>query len=278
MRDAKLFTEVTHACLNGITTTSKVSLDSIYKRNDRDTDQDDYMNDLFEYAIDTLLNMQDLHRTALMKPYQFYSLALAIMHVYAPIESLENIFPTAGQSRQPDDAAIANLTALAEVLDTENYDSRYRTFVAASESKTNVAAQRRVRFQWMCRTYQSLHSDALRKILGSSEERRARSRLTRLRYGAADSIIVYARHGPHVRLYCHGSDELLGAVRRTAIISSALGARSRSHGRINSVFNNTATLDDVVVIALLLKSLGWEFLPRRRTSISGLSQHGMTLQ
>ena len=149
-QDAKLFTEITHACLNGITTTNKQSLDRIYKQYDKSFPQEPELDEAFTYAIDRLLAMPEIHRTPLMRPYQFYSLTLAIMHLYRPQETLNPYFPLDAPVDFDEASAVRNLSALAESLETEELPEPFTEFIEASSSKTNVASQRRIRFQWMC--------------------------------------------------------------------------------------------------------------------------------
>jgi hypothetical protein len=149
-QDAKLFTEIMHACLNGITTTNKGSLDRIYKQKDKEFPEEVELQDAFTYAIDRLLAMPEIHRTRLMRPYQFYSLALAVMHLYRPLAMLQRYFPLEFPIDFDQESAVRNLSVLAEALEVDEPPSSFMPFIDASASKTNVASQRISRFQWIC--------------------------------------------------------------------------------------------------------------------------------
>lgn len=151
MQDAKLFTEISHACLNGITTTSKASLNSLYSQKDKQFPEEPVLESDFTHAIDRLLTMTDLHSTPLMKPYQFYALALALIHLQDPKEKLQEAFRVSTPIDFNQTTAVQNLSILAEALESDEPDGPYEEFILASTSRTNVASQRATRFEWMCK-------------------------------------------------------------------------------------------------------------------------------
>ena len=162
MQDAKLFTEISHACLNGITTTSKASLNALYAQKDKSFPEGPSLEMAFTYAIDRLLTMNDLHGTPLMKPYQFYALTLALMHLQFPQEKLQALYPVESPVNFDPITAIRNLSILADALETDDAEDaaeddeeddfeNFNEFVLASTSRTNVASQRATRFMWMCK-------------------------------------------------------------------------------------------------------------------------------
>lgn len=150
MADAKLLTELASAFLNGITTTSKVSLDKVYKDNDATFRTEPVMREAMENALDAALFESDIAGTALAKPFNFYSLTLA----YARVQNVMQIpgdfqFPVVNQFEAND--PIYNLSALADALRTDDEgarDEELAPFVSAAKDRTNVASQRITRFEY----------------------------------------------------------------------------------------------------------------------------------
>jgi hypothetical protein len=151
MADTKLLTEITHAGLNGISTTDKKALDGLYSSRDTHFPEESDWESRLTDAFDTLLEWKELHNTALMKHYHVYSLVLALMHVRKQIPRLQRLFTSASQRRVDKQNAISNLTTLLSALETSEPLARYEPFVAASEEQTNVKRQREVRFRWYCK-------------------------------------------------------------------------------------------------------------------------------
>lgn len=147
MADAKLYSEITHACNHGISTTNKRSLDRLYRDNNADFPQRDDMYGRFETGLDVLLKMEDLHKGPLMKPHVIYSLILAIMHYLQPIPSLEEDIPSVAHGALDLALAVPILSELAEALSDEEHDEQFISFVKASQTKTNVRKQRITRVQ-----------------------------------------------------------------------------------------------------------------------------------
>ena len=157
MQDQKLLTEICAAVFDGITTTNKRTLNSVYKNHDKDEhfpeQQRETLDAQLRTALDKLFEWEDLYRTPLMRPHQVYSLVLALMHLESGVATLENDFESAGATIVDDATALVNLSRLAEVLelDEEELAGDLRPFFRASAEKTNVKAQRATRFIWFCR-------------------------------------------------------------------------------------------------------------------------------
>ncbi len=153
MGDAKLIAELAHALVNGITTTSKSSLDSMYHAFDKgDTfENEDSMRAALDQAFTSVLSIREIHDTSLMRTHIFYSLVLALIAAHQNWPTL----PFDGESSGVDarssvsKEAVANLLALAAALDDPEVYSQYEEFTRASREKTNVQSQRLVRFQWL---------------------------------------------------------------------------------------------------------------------------------
>lgn len=151
MSDAKLYAEITHALLNGVTTTNSKSLDALYRNYDSAFTVRDAFENRFRAAIEVLQHdLEDLHGGALMKPHMFYSLVLAIMHVQDPVERLLTVWPIGEPADVDWSSVLPRLTALAEATQGEaEHAEEFREFIEASEAKTNVQKQRSVRIRWL---------------------------------------------------------------------------------------------------------------------------------
>ncbi len=156
MQDQKLLTEICSAYFDGIRTTNKRSLDSVYRSHDKvegfpEADQIDLGRRL-RHALDAFFAWRDLYDTPLSRPHQAYSLILALMHMQEGIDALDRIYPSEGVSIANSNVVIVNLTRLAEVLEGDGEAAGdLRPFVLASSERTNVGTQRAARLQWFCR-------------------------------------------------------------------------------------------------------------------------------
>jgi hypothetical protein len=151
MADAKLISEFSHAVLYGVSTTNKNALDQLYSRFDDKFSKEEELAKRFSRAMDLVLSLEELHGGLLMRPYALYSLLLAITHAQKPLTKLRSVYPRSRPQKIDLQIAKANLTQLAEVLETGMTTGRFKKFVAASSEKTNVAAQRKNRIKWLSR-------------------------------------------------------------------------------------------------------------------------------
>lgn len=153
MGDAKLMAELTHALLNGITTTNKTSLDTMYHAFDKGEafEKEDSIRSALDQAFTSILSAGDIHDTTLMRMNVFYSLVLAVVDTqqHWPTLSFANRGASADTSPVMGKDAISNLLTLAAALeDPELYDS-YAEFTRAAQEKTNVQTQRVTRVRWL---------------------------------------------------------------------------------------------------------------------------------
>jgi hypothetical protein len=104
-------------------------------------------------SLDWVFGLTDLYGTPLLeRAYVAYSFILAAMHVLDPVSALQSHFEITEETRplsRPDQ--LVNLSQLADALENDERDGLYKAFVMASTEKTNVASQRVVRFEWLCR-------------------------------------------------------------------------------------------------------------------------------
>jgi hypothetical protein len=148
MADAKLFTETIHALKKGITTTSKTDLRALYKDNDKDFPTRDEVERRIKESVDLIAQMPELFNSNLMRPHVFYSYLLAVTHMIRPCPALEDAVPSV-QFAFDRDIALSNLSRLDEALEQGDVFGDFAEFVAASQTKTNVAKQRSERTKWI---------------------------------------------------------------------------------------------------------------------------------
>lgn len=164
MVDAKLITEIAHALLRGITTTSKASLDKIYRDFDVDFPQQDEVDGAIRAGLDGVLSDPDIRDTPLLKPYNVYSLALAHIQHSGKWEVDDDVqLPSVPDFRAGESSY--NLSLLAEAISVyeeigdvdedggvapadDAPPSPYAEFIQATKERTNVASQRKRRFEY----------------------------------------------------------------------------------------------------------------------------------
>jgi hypothetical protein len=155
MADTKLLTEICHAILHGIETTTKAKLDRLYFEKDKDFLEEEEFRGRITKELDQLIQWDELHNGPLMRPYNVYSLVLAMTHMRNPTTQLQPIYPSSGLSTFDHNLVLRNLTALADALEAPEDPTKFSEFVKACASKTNVASQRKTRFVWCCRALES---------------------------------------------------------------------------------------------------------------------------
>jgi uncharacterized protein with ParB-like and HNH nuclease domain len=151
MADNKLLAEICHAMMHGITTTNKRSLDKLYADNDEEFEDEEDFEDRITKAVVTLGEWDELHNSSIMKPFQVYSLLLAIIHVTEPIDELQASFQVDDAVEIDKDAVVPRLSRLARAIDEEAETGKYAAFYAASSGGTNVKATRETRFEYYCK-------------------------------------------------------------------------------------------------------------------------------
>jgi transcriptional regulator of met regulon len=157
MADAKLFAELCHAFLHGITTTSKQSLDRLYRERDRDFPEEAELGRRLREALDMVFSWEWLHGEPLSsRVYAFYSLVLATMHVLEPVEALSPQLEVDDARELDEEVAEANLLRLSAALaakeeDEDETDEALAEFLDASSGRTNVVDQRITRTSWLYR-------------------------------------------------------------------------------------------------------------------------------
>jgi hypothetical protein len=150
MADAKLLAEIVHALLNGVTTTSKNTLNSMYLKFDRGDEVPGAakMDGAVAEALDEIRGLTEVHTTALMKMNVFYSLVLAVILVKTKWPTLNDLVELP-RSKKLHKNAESNLLALAAALEEPEAYPEYEEFTEAAAEKTNVKDQRETRVAWL---------------------------------------------------------------------------------------------------------------------------------
>jgi hypothetical protein len=142
-----LYTEIVHAMQFGVKTTSRKDLDFIYRKYDKEFSEAESVWESLSFAFDIVSGMTYLKGSALAKPYQIYSLSLALVHYKRPIPGLAG---TPIGTIAPERLEV-NLLALADAIDRGregSNSSEYAKFVSASSEKTNVKMERETRIRY----------------------------------------------------------------------------------------------------------------------------------
>ena len=149
MGDNKLITELCDSFLNGIRTTNRKILDTLYKDRDEKLPEQDDLGSRLLSAFDQIANAQDIHGTVLTRPHMVYSLVQAITHVHKPVSKFERLYRSPKRKiNWP--GALPKLTRLAQSIENADEAGKYGKFVKASTDKTNVKENREIRFKTFC--------------------------------------------------------------------------------------------------------------------------------
>ena len=159
MRDAELLSEVIMAISDGITSASQSKIDAFYENHDDSFPEGEGIARQLDDALTRIVAWEQIHRSALMKPYNFYSLILAVLHTLKPADRLVSDL-TLDASALGDDQVISNLSVLAASLEEpENYKN-LSEFAEAGSSATTTLKNRTIRFQYFFRALNQTSSDA----------------------------------------------------------------------------------------------------------------------
>lgn len=146
MQDMKLLAEVSHALLDGISTTDKRALDNLYRDYDGAFPETEDFRRRIEAAVRFVDSLGAIHNTSLMKPYSMYALILAVIHAKKATPCLVSV-ADGGQGLAKVSVCEQRLSILAAAIDDERYPKKLEKFVKASEKGTNVKAARITRFK-----------------------------------------------------------------------------------------------------------------------------------
>ena len=142
MQDMKLFAEVTHALSEGVMTTNKKLLDSLYEHNDERFGQAEPFTVWISGAVEQLIEMRQLWNTALVKPYSTYSFLLAAIHAEHDVQTLRPSLCQGGVDIATPKETETRLLGVLDALEERNTTGPYGEFVKSTVSQTNVRKHR----------------------------------------------------------------------------------------------------------------------------------------
>jgi hypothetical protein len=153
MADAALLSDIVFTMSQGIKHASDRNLDHFYESNESAFPEEQSLRNRITITMDSVLSWPDIHGSALMKSYNFYSLLLAISHALAPIDqgNFKDIYPRAAPVTIDPQIALPNLTLLAAALDDPHAYPQLHDYVEACSKATTRFEQRKTRFIWLSR-------------------------------------------------------------------------------------------------------------------------------
>jgi len=155
MNDAILLSEIVAALYDGIVSASDKRIDKLYEKFDKSFPEMKDLTQRIDTIFDNILNWRPLHQTVLMKPYNFYSLGLAITHRIKPVEVLQEHYRVERPSSIFTEPVLTNLGLLAAAQESPSDYPKLREFVEACAEGTNRIKQRKVRFQYYSKALES---------------------------------------------------------------------------------------------------------------------------
>jgi hypothetical protein len=154
MSDAALLSDIVFTLINGIQHASDVSLDKFYAENDEAFHAANEMGDRIATSMDVILGWPDIHKSALMKSYNMYSLMLAISHALRPAPALNAVYDRPRPIALDPQFVLPNLTALADALEDPTARPDFADFVGACAKATTRIGPRNTRFHWLSQALQ----------------------------------------------------------------------------------------------------------------------------
>jgi hypothetical protein len=151
MTDAGLLSDAVFTLSSGIKSASDVSIDKFYAANEESFPQSGEMERRLTDAMDLAIQLREIHKSSLMKSYNFYTLLLAISHAQHPSPALNPNFPRKGSLHIDPGYVLPNLTALSSALDDPKSFPAFGPWIAACSKATNRIDPRRARFEWLSR-------------------------------------------------------------------------------------------------------------------------------
>ncbi|MEM1042472.1 MAG: DUF262 domain-containing protein [Bacteroidota bacterium] len=151
MKDANLLTEIIDAAENGIVSASDTKLDDFYKEHDKLFELKEEYASLVDRAFDYLLEWNEIHNSPVVKPYNLYTLFLALMHHMRPFDSLQEEYMVDEPQVIDSGATLQSLSEVADVLsEPERADTDFNDFTEANSKATNRIGPRKTRFKFLC--------------------------------------------------------------------------------------------------------------------------------
>lgn len=148
MQDAKLFSEIIYSIEYGIDHSQDKKLDDLYEMFDKEFTHEAEAAQRIDAVMNSIVELPEIHNSELMKPYNFYSLFLAIYHSRFIVPTLLTIAPLDTEIITISQTAKSLLIDLNEALisGTARTEAQNR-YLLAAEKATNRKVPREVRFK-----------------------------------------------------------------------------------------------------------------------------------
>ena len=159
MSDAALLSDIIFTFADGIKHASETNLDKFYERNIGNFPEVDDMRDRLTNAMDFVLACTDIHKSSLMKSYNFYTLLLAISHALRPAQILDPIYARQNPLKIDLQYALPNLTSLAYAIDEPASSPQFAAYVEACSKATTRLEPRKTRFIWLSKALEPVLLD-----------------------------------------------------------------------------------------------------------------------
>ena len=153
MADAALLSDIVFTLSQGIKHAADRNLDHFYERNEDTFPEEKELGSRVVAAMDRILAWPEIHGSSLMKPYNFYTLVLAISHALAPIKhgNFNEIYPREEPLAIDSQFALPNLTLLASAIDEPTAHPQLGEYIGACSKATTRLEPRKTRFLWLSR-------------------------------------------------------------------------------------------------------------------------------
>jgi Protein of unknown function DUF262 len=149
MSDAALLSDIVYTFENGIQHANDKRLDKYYADNDAAFPAMNEIHSRITTSVDVILGWPDIHKSPLMKSYNFYSLILAISHALRPAVPLNSVYERQAPIDLDPQFVLPNLTALADALEEPMPRPDFEEFVNACAGATTRIEPRNARFRWL---------------------------------------------------------------------------------------------------------------------------------
>jgi hypothetical protein len=149
MSDAALLSDIAYTLSEGIKSASETSLDRFYENNEEAFPAAAELRERITSAMDRILEWVDIHDSALMKSYNFYTLMLALSHAIKPVAVFQDVYARDAAIRIDPQFALPNLTLLSQSLEEPATYPELNEYIQACSKATTRIEQRKKRFIWL---------------------------------------------------------------------------------------------------------------------------------
>jgi hypothetical protein len=150
MNDASLLTDICLTHIEGIHHASEAKLNTFYANRDQTFPEHDMLTERIDTGFTYIRKWESIHNTSLLRPYNFYTLMLAVSHMLRRNPVLEPDFPSPELPTLSDEYVLPNLGRLTAAIDDSEPDDALSSFVEACAKATNRMNPRKQRFEWFC--------------------------------------------------------------------------------------------------------------------------------